>query len=155
MTLPQGYRFFRDDALLELRERETLYCDRCDQLYWKDNSKREYKSKGSYVGDNLCPNCIALIRSRVNALQNVKRKSCPIKSGEWIYEKHHHIILNDEDLFYHSKKRYDAQMESMKISEYNTNLKRKKDYWSIVKCKTIKELKKKKRILKKDYKRYY
>jgi hypothetical protein len=130
MALPPGYRFFRDDALLEIREKETLYCERCDQLYWKtdeERTKRAYKSKGSYVGDNLCPNCIQLIRSRVYSLQHGNRRSCPIEAGKWIYAKHHHTVKNEKDYFAKAKESYDWWEEYYKGQE--------------AKAKTIAELK--------------
>jgi hypothetical protein len=76
-----GFRFFRDDALLKLREEQTKYCKRCGDLYWVD------ESNDSFIAADYCKYCLALVLLRVRNLNRRDRCQCPVDSKEFIYNK--------------------------------------------------------------------
>jgi hypothetical protein len=93
MSLPSGYRFFRDDLLLEKRAKEASYCDRCGEFYWiTDDDKRHHSKRGkSYLGDGYCLSCRSLMYKRIDQLKKDRpRAGCPIDSEEYIYTEKYH-----------------------------------------------------------------
>jgi hypothetical protein len=75
-----GFRFFRDDRLLELYA-ERVQCSHCERWLYPD------EKINSYLGENLCKECYGLISGRIRILKNPERKTCPINPESFIFSK--------------------------------------------------------------------
>jgi hypothetical protein len=76
-----GFRFFRDDKLLEFYQ-QFERCQLCEYEYFKDEIINDF------LTGPVCQRCRLLIKRRIYALENDKRKSCPlIKSKNFIFNK--------------------------------------------------------------------
>ena len=112
MGLPSGYRFFRDDSLLDIRAKETRYCERCERLYWID------ESQDSYVVEKYCQECLGLIRSRTSYLIRGDRTYCPINSGKFIFKEGLHIKIKHR---HRGTIPYKEYLKRKKLKEENKN----------------------------------
>lgn len=78
----EGFRFFRDDAILAIWE-TRIKCVRCGVWGYPNEIKNVY-------GQDLCEMCNNLFRGRINALEDCNRKECPINSWNYISTKKYH-----------------------------------------------------------------
>lgn len=151
MKPPSGYRFFRDDALLDKRAKETRYCKRCNELYWIDEA-----TKNSKIAEGYCQKCLNLFNSRIGLLEGDRpRAGCPIDSKEFIFTEHYHNYGGRGK----AKATYDSYQtwkEMHEKWEKEQHFKAIEDYYKIVKIKTIEELKHKHKLLKQkeDFEKY-